>query len=260
MPAFSLVDNIPLWVLLIGTVGIVLASVEGGYRLGVFRHRRFELEKETPVGEVVAATLGLLAFLLAFTFSFAASRYQDRQMVVLKEANAIGTAWLRAGLLPDPERIASRNLLREYVTTRVEGIRTLQLESTIRRSEEIQTLLWGHAESAAGKQDSMVRTGLYIQALNEVIDRHADRIMLGIEHRIPLVIWLVLFGETILAMSAMGYHGGLTGSTRSLASLAIAFAFSGVIILIADLDNPSSGLIRTGQQPLIDVQRTMESG
>ncbi|MBA4032512.1 MAG: hypothetical protein C0478_16705 [Planctomyces sp.] len=260
MPANSLVDNIPLWILLIATVAIVLLSVEGGYRLGVYRHRRSDQEKETPVGEMVAATLGLLAFLLAFTFGFAASRYQDRQLVVLEEANAIGTAWLRAGLLPDLEKVASRKLLCEYVATRVDGVESGQLESTISRSEEIQLELWQYAENAARIQDSMVKTGLYIQSLNDVIDRHADRVMLGIEHRIPLVIWLVLFGETILAMSAMGYHGGLTGSTRSLASLAIAFAFSGVIILIADLDNPASGLIRTGQQPLVDVQRMMGDG
>lgn len=258
MPDQGLLDKIPLGALLVATVAIVLSSLELGYRLGVRRHKRSDSEKEVPVGEMVAATLGLLAFLLAFTFSFAASRYESRKELVLQEANAVGTAWLRAGLLPDPESTASRALLREYVAVRVDGVKSGNLAPTISRSEELHLQLWTHAENAARKQDSMVRTGLYINALNDVIDRHADRIMMGIQHRIPPVIWLVLFGETVLAMAAMGYHGGLTGSTRSLASLAIALAFSGVMILIADLDNPAKGLIQTGQQPLIDVLKMME--
>lgn len=258
MPPQGLFDEIHLLLPLVATVALVLASLEGGYRLGVYRHKHSESEKELPVGEMVAATLGLLAFLLAFTFSFAASRYENRKQLVLDEANAVGTAWLRAGLLTEPESAESRSLLREYVAVRVEGVSTGDLATAIRRSEELHLRLWTHAESAARKQESFVRTGLYIEALNDVIDRHADRIMMGIEHRIPVVIWIVLFGETVLAMGAMGYHGGLTGSTRSLASLAIALAFSGVMILIADLDNPAKGLIRTGQQPLIDVQRMMD--
>lgn len=251
-------DSLPLGVLFVATVVIVLTALEVGYRLGLHRHKRSDSEKEVPVGEMVAATLGLLAFLLAFTFSFAASRYESRKELVLQEANAVGTAWLRAGLLPDPESTASRALLREYVAARIEGVQTENIAATIRQSEDLHVRLWAHAERAAEKQDSMVRTGLYINALNDVIDRHADRIMMGIQHRIPQLIWLVLFGETVLAMAAMGYHGGLAGSTRSLASLAIALAFSGVMILIADLDNPAKGLIQTGQQPLMDVLKMME--
>lgn len=124
MPDQGLLDKLPLGGLLVATVAIVLASLEGGYRLGIYRHKRSESEKELPVGEMVAATLGLLAFLLAFTFSFAASRYENRKQLVLDEANAVGTAWLRAGLLTEPESAESRSLLREYVAVRVEGVST----------------------------------------------------------------------------------------------------------------------------------------
>lgn len=258
MPELSFIDRLNSWMLLTATVAIVLASLEAGYRLGVFRHRRSDSEKETPVGEVVAATLGLLAFLLAFTFGFAASRFESRKELVIQEANAVGTAWLRAGLLPAPESAESRNLYRDYVAARLEGVQTGDLASVIRQSEELHLRLWKHAENAAGKQDSMVRTGLYIQALNEVIDLHTERIAMGTQNRIPAVIWIALFAETVLAMGAMGYHAGLTGTSRSLVAFSIALAFSGVIVLIADLDNPAMGMIRTGQQALVDVQKMME--
>src|ERR1044072_2223445 len=110
-------DALPLWGLFIVILLVVLLSVEGGYRLGKYRRSRSEQEKEAPVGAMVGATLGLLAFILAFTFGLAAGRFDTRRQLVLDEANAIGTTYLRAGMLPDRgEQI--RNLLREYVAVR----------------------------------------------------------------------------------------------------------------------------------------------
>lgn len=249
---------VPLWGVFLLATGVVLLSIESGFRFGRSRQRHGTAETEGSVRTIVSSTLALLAFLLAFTFSFAASRYEDRKQLVLDEANAVGTAWLRAGLLPAADAAASRALLRDYVADRVSGVQSDKLEPTLRHTEKFHRELWSHAEEAARKQDSMVLTGLYIQALNDVIDRHSDRVMLGVQHRIPRFIWFVFFGETVLAMAAMGYHSGLTGSRRSPASIAIALAFSGVITLIADLDDPAHGLIRTGQQPLIDVHQMME--
>src|ERR1700752_2385344 len=95
------IDALPLWALFIAILIIVLLSVECGYRLGKFRRSRTEQEKEAPVGTMVGATLGLLAFILAFTFGLAAARFDTRRQVLLDEANAIGTTYLRAGMLPD---------------------------------------------------------------------------------------------------------------------------------------------------------------
>jgi hypothetical protein len=80
---------------------LVLLSVEGGYRLGKYQRSRSEEEKEAPVGAMVGATPGLLAFMLAFTFGLAATRFDTRRQVLLDEANAIGTTYLRAGMLPE---------------------------------------------------------------------------------------------------------------------------------------------------------------
>lgn len=122
MPLASPLDYLPLWMLLLATIVVVLLSVEAGYRLGGYRRRHSEQEKEALVGAMVAATIGLLAFMLAFTFGFAASRFEARRQVVVDEANAVGTTFLRAGLLPDQRAARIRKLLREYVDVRLEAI------------------------------------------------------------------------------------------------------------------------------------------
>src|SRR5262245_56224072 len=100
----GLLDSLPLWGQFLITVAVVLLSVEGGYRLGRYRCRRPDPEKESSVGSMVGGTLGLLAFLLAFTFGLAASRFDARRLVLLDEVNAIGKAYLRADFLPEPRR------------------------------------------------------------------------------------------------------------------------------------------------------------
>jgi hypothetical protein len=129
-------DFLPLRVLLVATVVIVLLSTEGGYRLGTYRRHRTEPEKDAPVGAMVGAMLGLLAFMLAFTFGLAASRFDARRIVLLDEANAIGTAYLRAGLLPEPHRSKIRDLLRAYVDARLEAVQSGSLVQGIARSTD----------------------------------------------------------------------------------------------------------------------------
>src|SRR4029077_11356500 len=105
--------------------------------IGKFRLSRREQEKETPVGTMVGATLGLLAFILAFTFGLAAARFDTRRQVILDEANAIGTTYLRAGMLPE-RREEIQTLLRNYVNTRLEAVRPGNIAEGIRQSENIQ--------------------------------------------------------------------------------------------------------------------------
>src|ERR1051326_4966736 len=93
------IDVLPLWGLFIVILLVVLLAVEFGYRLGKYRRSHHETEKEAPLGTMVGATLGLLAFVLAFTFGLAAQRFDMRRQVLLDEANAIGTTYLRAGTL-----------------------------------------------------------------------------------------------------------------------------------------------------------------
>ena len=256
MEAGGLLDPIPLVGLFPITVVVVFLSLEVGYRVARYRRRRSEEEKETTVGAMVGATLGLLAFMLAFTFSLAASRFDDRRQVVLEESNAIGTTYLRAATLPEPIRTDTRNLLREYVDVRLEAARAGNVAEAIPRSEELLNSLWSRAVTAT-EQDRSPVTALFVQSLNDVIDLHSKRVMVAVRSRVPAAIWIVLYSLAILAMAAMGYQEGLTSTRRSVAVLALVLGFSAVLVLIADLDRPGQGMLRVSQQSMVDLQNSI---
>jgi hypothetical protein len=250
------IDALPLWALFIVILLVVLLSVEFGYRLGKYRRSHHETEKEAPLGTMVGATLGLLAFILAFTFGLAAARFDARRQTLLDEANAIGTTYLRAGMLPE-RGDEVRRLLRDYVAARLEAVRSGNVAEGIRRSENIQQQVWTEAETVGEKNPNSIVVGLFVQSLNEMIDLHAKRVQTGVRSRIPGAIWLGLFAVAALSLATMGYHAGLSGTRRSLAIVAVAVTFSVVIELIADLDRPLEGVLRVSQQALLDVQRSM---
>ena len=257
MEVTGLLDPFPLWTILPITVGLALLSVELGYRFARNRQLHEQDEKESPVGGMVGATLGLLAFMLAFTFGLAGSRFEDRRQIVLSEANAIGTTYLRTAMLPEPMRTEARNLLREYVDIRLEGVQHPgKLEEVIARSEELQNRLWSQAVAATEKDRSPI-TGLFVQSLNEVIDLHASRVMAGLRSRVPAAIWIVLYLLAFLSMMILGYHAGLANSRRSIGVIALILGFSLVLVLIADLDRPGQGMLRVSQQAMIDLRRSM---
>jgi len=248
-------DTLPLWGVFGATLLLVLLSVEGGYRLGRYRHKISSREKEEPVGAMVGATLGLLAFLLAFTFGLAATRFDARRDVVLGEANAIGTTYLRAAMLPE-SRAEIRALLRDYVDVRLEIVKTRQAVG-VRRSEELQGQLWSRTVSLGEKHPGSIVVGLFIQSLNEVIDLHAKRLAATLRGRIPGVIWAGLYGVAALALGGIGYQSGLAGTTRSLETVVVAAAFSLVIWLIADLDRPGEGFLTVSQRAIVDLRSSM---
>jgi hypothetical protein len=250
-------DLLPLWSILPLTVAIALLSVEMGYRLAGYRLRHSAEEKESPVGGMVGGTLGLLAFMLAFTFGLAGSRFEDRRQVLLSEANAIGTTYLRAAMLPEPMRTETQNLLREYVDVRLEAVQPGKLDQALAKSEELHNRLWAQAVAVTEKDRSPI-TALFIQSLNEVIDLHAKRVMAGLRSRVPSVIWIVLYVLAVLAMVMMGYHSGMAHSRRSIAVIALVLGFSSVLFLIVDLDRPGQGTLRVSQQAMIDLRKSMK--
>jgi hypothetical protein len=257
MKATGLFDPFPLWIVFVGSVLITFLSVEVGRRLGLYRRERSQDEKEAPIGGMVGATLGLLAFMLAFTFSMASSRFEDRRQVVLSEANAIGTAYLRAAMLPEPMSTEERRLLRQYVDVRLGAAEPGKAERAIEESEALHQQLWAQAVAAAQKERTPM-VSLFIQSLNEVIDLHAKRVMVALRSRVPAAIWIGLYALLVIAMAAMGYHAGLTSQKRSLAAFALVFAFSSVLFLIADLDRPGQGLLQVSQESMLDVKNSMK--
>lgn len=256
MQATEPLDILPLWALLIGVMVVVLMSVEGGYRVGRSRARRAH-EMETPVGEMVTATLGLLAFILAFTFGLAASRFDAKRQLLVDEANAIGTTYLRADMLPEG-REEIQALLRAYVDARIDAIKPGRLAEGVRRSEALHKQLWAAAVPIARNKPDSIIVGLFVQSLNDVIDLHTKRLTAALRNRIPFAIWTALYGISVFSFAAMGYHSGLTGTSRSLVTIVVAFTFSVVIVLIADLDRSQEGALKVSPQALLDLRQSMK--
>lgn len=255
----ALVDYLPLWGLFMATLVGSLLSFEGGRRVGRRWKRRSEPEQEIVVRGLVGGMLGLEAFMLAFTFGAAASHFDARRQALLDEANAVRTAYLRADLLPETHREEIRNLLREYVDLRLDGVRSGKFEQAVARSEDLHGRLWLLAVASREKTPNQAFAVQFIQSINEIINLHTRRIIAGFEFRIPNIIWIVLYAITALASASIGYHSGLTGRSRPLVALAIILAFSAVIFLIEDLDRPMYGLLEVSQRALIDLQRMMNA-
>ncbi len=253
----GMLDFLPLWLLFVITVGVALIAIEIGFRIGNYRRERSQPEKEGPVSAVVGATLGLLAFMLAFTFGLAATRFEDRTKIVGEEANTIGTTYLRAELLPEPYQSQIRGLLRDYVDVRLEAIQRGKLDLSLARSNELQGKLWSLAVANAALDTKSIPSGLFIEALNEMIDIHSRRVFVGVRNRIPGVIWLTLYLISMLAMGGMGYQEGLASAYRTLVAPGLVLTFSLVMVLIADLDRPQEGFMRVSQQAMLDLKASV---
>lgn len=254
MNIFSNLSHGPSFLaILVFTFLLLFLAFEVGVFLGKKHRLVINQDDRAPIGSIVAATLGLLAFLLAFTFSIAASKFEDRRMLVIDEANAIGTTYLRAGYLSDPNQTEIKKLLKEYVSVRLEALKPDKISQGIKRSEELQDQLWLQAVALAEKNPNSVTVGLFIKSLNEVIDLHTKRVNIGVHFRLPIIIWCILYFVTILAMGSVGYQIGLFHARYMGITLLLILTFSSVIVLIADLDRPQEGFIKVSQQSLIDL-------
>ena len=251
-----MVNEIPLWLIFPGTCIVVLAFWEGGYRFGHRLAIKGVHENDQSVTTMVSIIVGLVAFLLAFTFNMAAGRFQERRDDLIGDVNAIGTTYLRADMIAEPERSNIKALLREYVDNRVDGASRDEMRARRVRTTELQSALW-HQAAAAVEKDRSPITGLFVTAMNEMIDRHSKRATIIFEHHIPDSIWLALLGLTVLGIAAMGYQNGLLEHGRSPAILVVTLMFAIVIFMIADLDRPGQGTIQVDQQAMTDLRNSM---
>jgi hypothetical protein len=237
---------------------LILAACEAGILIGR-RHQRTHQDEGamTSVGPMVGGLLGMLAFVLAFTFSTASTHHGARKQDVLTEAIDIGTAYLRADLIGDTRGSQIKRLLSEYVDVRLGAARPGgDVQAAVKRSLEIHDLLWTQASSAALEHPGH-NTALLVESINDVIDMHQRRYADAILARIPSTIWLGLMAITVLTMGTLGLQVGLSGKRRLVGIVPIALAFAVLVTLILDLNRPQGGFITVSQQPLLDLQARM---
>ncbi|HRI03198.1 MAG TPA: hypothetical protein PLL77_05610 [Pyrinomonadaceae bacterium] len=255
-----LIDIVPTWLLFFIVIGVVLFASETGYRLGRNILGKSKAERESPASAISGSILGLQAFMLAFTFGIVSDRYETKKSLVREESSVIRSAWHRADFLPEPDRTASKNLLKKYVDQRIslaasddaDAIRISQGESLV-----MQQQLWEIAVANFRADMSSDIGALYVESLNEIANLHAKRIGIGMQARVPTTMWAVLMSLLIMGMISLGYYTAIADSRRSRVSPILAVAFSLVIALIATLDHPGGRLMPVSQQPLINVQSEM---
>lgn len=257
---FNTPFNAPSLAVIYGfSILLVLISLAVGNYFGR-RAARHDKVGESSIGGAVAATLGLLAFMLAFTFNMTADRFSQRKALLLNEANALGTTFLRAELLPPNERKRARALVAEYVDLRdIDPVNVPDFEERLARSEAIQEELWQLVAqlSAAGYDGQRLR-GFY-EPLNQVIDFHSSRLYVGLRYQIPPPIWAALYALSALAMFGVGFQLGAGRRGSPQVGVALALAFSVVIVLIADLDRAYEGLLLVEQTPMSELNAELQT-
>jgi hypothetical protein len=254
MLSTQILDALPVGGVFIVFAVIAMAGYEAGFRLGRWWQDREPGEQEGPTGVLVGSILALLAFLLAVTMGMASDRFDTRRQIVLDEANAIGTTYLRAGYLPDTASGEIRELLREYVPLRIRLTGSSDLKGDIERSQTILNRLWAIAEGVAKTTNQGDLVSTFIESLNDTIDLNETRITAR-NARVPETLVLLLFVGSALTLTMVGFSAGLTRRRSLLSAVVLIIALGAVLTIVVDLDRPREGLIQVSQQPLIDLQQ-----
>lgn len=220
---------------------------------------------KADIALIIGAVLTLLALLLGFTYSMSEGRFEERRQLVVDEANAIGTTYLRAKTLPEPRSSEIQGLLRQYTALRVENAGRIEddpekIRETGNREKKLQSMLWSHAATLARENPNPVISA-FLVPLNEMIDLGTKRLA-AFRNRVPLPIYVVLFIASTVALWLIEYYLGSHKQKALMVTGTLALLVASVMWLIMDLDQPVRGAIRTSQQSLIDLNQDLsqESG
>ena len=176
-------------------------------------------------------------------------------LALVEEVGAIRTAYLRAALVPEPARAGMRETLGQYVHARLQWTGA-EMGDLAQSSARLHDRLWSLAVEEAGKNPNDV-TALVVESANDVIRMHGERKLVRERSRIPGAVWIALYLISALSLAAMGYHGGVAGTTRSPVMVAVAITFSVILSVIADIDRPGEGWINVSQLPMVELRDEM---
>lgn len=243
----------------VGLFFSMLLLQEAGRRIGIRRR----VKDEAGIGAMEGAVFALLGLLIAFTFSGAASRFDERRQLVAQEANAIGTAYLRLDLLAPDARSALHRMFSQYLDSRLAVYQKLpDMEAAQQewaRGVALQGAIWTQAITACRAQGDPPSCMLLLPALNEMIDITTTRKMSTLIHP-PAIIFVLLFGLALGCSLVAGYS--MAGSTRrSWIHMIVFAAMTAVTVyVILDIEYPRLGLIRVdaADQVLVELRESMK--
>jgi hypothetical protein len=237
---------------------VLPGSCQLGYWVGRRVSRRSDESTKSHAIAWQASLLALAALLIGFTFSMAQARYDARKQIVLDEANAIGTTYLRTRLLDDARGEALRALLRRYVDARrafgEAGADWGRIDESLRQSSTLGDQIWARV-SAAGRADHTPTAALLVQSTNEMLDAGEAR-EAALESPLPPTVFVVLVLVTAVAMAAVGYECGLEARMHALGMLVAPLMLAIVIGLVFDLAHPRIGIVRVHDPSLTRLKQS----
>jgi hypothetical protein len=250
--------SLPSWALALILFTVIAGACVGGALVGRYLRRHTEILRE-PVGVLQAALLGLVGLILAFGLTLAVGRYESRRAAVVAEANAIGTTYLRAQLIPEPARSESLDLLRRYADLSLRMSREIPgsggMKRTMAAQSTMQRRLWRLAGQALAAAPTANATRLYVDTLNDMIDQETVRVS-ALNNRVPgAVLGLEVIGAAVV-VGLLALYLALLG--RGLLAAFVAAGLVTLLLLVTfDLDRPTRGLIKVPATPLETVRASM---
>jgi hypothetical protein len=242
----------------------MLLAIEVGRRLGMKSQVDDQKTDKAAAGLIDGAIFGLMGLLIAFTFSGAASRLDHRRDLVINEANAIGTAYLRLSLLPTEMQPPLRDLFRQYLDARLEVFQKLPdmaaAEASQLRANNLQSQIWPMAVDACQASGSVPATTLLLSALNEMFDMATLRTMTSRVMHPPVVIFIMLFALALLSSLLAGYSMGSNRDSNRFHVIGFAAIIAVTVYVILDIEYPRAGFIRVDavDQVLIELRSSMQ--
>jgi hypothetical protein len=259
-----LLYRLPIAATLVVFIVILLAALECGFRLGIRRRVLWkDVHAEAGGGALVQnATLALLGLMLAFTYGFTVSHYETRKRDVIEEANALGTAFLRAGLEKERGGLELQKALLEYARTRVVTLENSANAEDDRalldRTLAAQSEIWTATERVMKAGPVNPLEVALLTSINEVIDMHTERVTTGFDTLPQVVFWTLIFIAAVALMIG-GYTAGLSGMMCRYRMFAFILVLAATIHLIVDFDRSMRGFISISQKPMISAIADMEA-
>jgi hypothetical protein len=239
---------------------IFLIAMFGAAYLGrrVYEHTpQPQDDKDGGESYSVSAILGLLALLTGFTFSLAIDRFETRRELVREHANAVGTAYLRVQLLPEPHRTRLSGLIMEYADNAV-ALASAPPDKTaplLAKDDDLLTRLWAATVAGYDRVQDKPFSGTWVSSINSLIDSDGARRAARGAH-VPTEVFLVLLIYLVGAASILGYM--LKSGPGRIGGLFLILLFTLSLLLILDIDRPTTGTIRESQRPMEDLRASLK--
>ena len=233
---------------------LIVVANEIGTRLGERKLERSDNDIKSQTSAIQGGVLGLLALILGFTFSMSIQRYDERSGAEVNEANAIGTAELRTALLPAPYSTRAQAAIDDYIGLRLESAKVdlthpAERKALNRQTTALQQRVWDIGVEAADADPSPVKTGYFLQAVNQMIDAYGSRLD-SLQRHVPPAIFYLLFVFFISTGALIGYSAGLGERRSRVPALVLNLLICLLVFIIIDLDRPRRGVIQVRQDSM----------